>query len=101
MLGWEEACAPVFWAVGREAARIGEDYEGGEVVAESAQAVTDPCACAGEAGEHEAGGLHEGGGAVDVGFADDVVDEGDFIDDGTERSDAIVDEFAGLAVLTP
>jgi hypothetical protein len=94
----EEGRVPVFHAVGREAAVVGEHDEGGQVFVERAESVADPAAGAGETGQLKTGGLQERGGAVHAGLADHVVDEGEVIDDVAERGDDLAEHFAGLAV---
>jgi hypothetical protein len=77
----EERGVPVLHAVRREAAVVGQHDEGRQVVVERAEAVADPAAGAGEAGQLETGRLQQRGGAVHAGLADHVVHEGEVIDD--------------------
>ena len=66
---------------------VGQHDERRQVLVQTAEAVADPAAHAGEAGAVEAGRLQERALAVDAGLADHVVDERDLVDDVAERRD--------------
>ena len=65
----QEAGGEVALVVVRQAARVGQHDERGQVVGEAAEAVGDPRAHAREAGQDEAGVHHVAGRAVDVRLA--------------------------------
>src|SRR4051794_24319757 len=71
VLRGEKGGVPVFHAVAAEAAVVGQDNEGGEVLIQRAEAVAHPTSRAGEARKQEAGGLQERGLRVDTAFTND------------------------------
>ncbi len=96
--GGEEGGRPIFGTIGSEAAMVGEDDEGREVVVHAAEPVADPRAHAGEAGAVEAGGLQIGGLTVHAGFSGQIMDEGDVIDDLAQRGHGLAEHLAALPV---
>ena len=77
---------------------IGQHDKGGQVVAQRAQAITDPGPHPGEARQVEPRGLQQRGLGVHAGFADKIVDEGHVIGAGTERRHGFTEHLAGLAI---
>ncbi len=94
----EEAGAPVDDAAGREAAGIGEDDEGGQVLAFAAESVGDPGAHAGEAGQGVPGVHEEATGPVEGGGAFHGVDEGEVVDAPRQPGKEVADPASGFAV---
>ena len=77
---------------------IGQHDERRQIVVHAAQAVTDPAAHAGKAGQLETGGLQQRRLAVDARLADHVVHEGHVVDTRPEIRDDVAEHLAALAV---
>jgi hypothetical protein len=95
----QKARAPVENTAGWQAARIRQHDESGQVIAEAAEAIRDPCAHAREAGQDVAAVRHEHRGAVQRCLALHRVDEGHVIDLCGEFGKQIAHPAPALAML--
>jgi len=89
---------PIFHAVRRKPAVIGQDDKRGQIVVERTETLARPAACAGKSRKLKTRRLQQRGRTVHAGFADHVVHERQIVDDRPEGRDDVAQQFPRLAV---
>lgn len=98
MLRREKGIGPVFGSVRGQAPVIRKHHKRRQVVAFTAQGMTHPRACAGEAGQLKTRGLQQRALAVHAGLSHHVVNEGDVIRHGPQGSHDVAQHLAAAAM---
>ena len=94
----QERRVPIFYAVRRHSAVVGQHDEGGKVLVDRTEAVADPAASARKSRQQETRRLQQSGLRMDARLAGDIVDEGDVVNMRTEFGDGFTEHFSAVAV---